>query len=347
MDFMEDLGVGLIGHSRPIKVVRKALERGRLGQTSLLVGPSGIGRGLFARGVARYLLCHRQQSAVKFAGCGNCRSCELFDAGTHPDIRVFKKPEEDQEFKMALMEEVIEWFGLRPSLADRKVTVIEDVDFLNEESANSFLKASEEPPAGMWVAMLSENPERLPPTIRSRCQSLHFNRLSDEETLRVLETKGGLDANKVREVVKLSAGVPGRALDLAEPGVWTLWNSLSQQLMPGRFNCCAWADEWKSWVDNAGPTGATQRPAARKVLFLLACFISEIMRHNLGLVGVAENTGKLFQNSSTLAARMGESSLRRWYDKTVEADLRILRRGQIGLVIEAYADDIAQMFASI
>jgi len=65
------------------------------------------------------------------------------------------------------------------------------------------------------------------------------------------------------------------------------------------------------------------------------------------LVGVAENTGKLFQNSSTLAARMGESSLGRWYDKTVEADLRILRRGQIGLVIEAYADDIAQMFASI
>lgn len=344
---MEDLGVGLIGHARPIKVVRTALQCGRLGQTSLLVGPSGIGRGLFARGVARYLLCHRQDSTVKFAGCGSCRSCELFDAGTHPDIRIFKKPEEDQEFKMALMEEVIEWFGLRPSLGDRKVTVIEDVDFLNEESANSFLKASEEPPPGMWVAMLSENPERLPPTIRSRCQSLHFNRLSDAETLRVLETKGGLESGKVREVVRISAGVPGKALELAEPGVWALWSSLAQQLVPGRFNCCSWADEWKAWVDNAGPTGATQRPAARKILFLVACFISEVMRHRLGLVNGNESAGRLFNNSLVLAERLGEANLRRWYDKTAEADLRILRRGQIGLVIEAYADDIAQMFASL
>lgn len=344
---MDDLGVGLVGHTRTVKVVRAALEQGRLGQTSLLVGPSGIGRSLFARGVARYLLCHRQELPVKLAGCGKCRSCELFDAGTHPDIRTFRKPEEDQEFKMALMEEVIEWFGLRPSFGDRKITLIEDVDYLNEESANSFLKASEEPPAGMWVAMLSENPERLPPTIRSRCQSLHFNRLSEEETLRVLESKGGAESGKARDLVRLSGGVPGRALDLAEPGVWALWNSLAQQLVPGRFNCCAWADEWKNWVDKAGPTGATQRPAARKILFLLSCFISDVNRQRLGMAMTGEGEGGLVPTSSALAPRISEVLLRRWYDKTAEADLRILRRAQIGLVIEAYADDIAQMFASL
>ena len=340
---MEDLGVGLVGHSRPIKVVRSALQRGRLGQTSLLVGPSGIGRALFARGIARYLLCHRQDSAGKLAGCGSCRSCELLDSGTHPDFRLFKKSDEDQEFKMALMAEVIEWFSLRPSLGDRKVTVIEDADYLNEESANSFLKASEEPPVGMWVAMLSENPERLPPTIRSRCQTLQFNRLSDQETLQVLESKGGVDSSKAIDLVRHSGGVPGRALDLAEPGVWALWNSLVSQLVPGRFNCCSWADEWKNWVENAGPTGATQRPAARKILFLMASLISDVIRQGMGIA--VSGKGKLGEIIVLLASKMSEDLLRRWYDRTAEADVRIVRRAQISLVIEAYADEIAQIFS--
>jgi DNA polymerase-3 subunit delta' len=343
---MQDLGVGLVGHTRPCKVVQAALERGRLGQTSLLVGPSGVGRGLFARGVARYLLCHRQSASGYLAGCGKCRSCELFDAGTHPDFRSFRKPQEDQEFKMALMEEVIQWFALRPVLGERKVTVLEDVDYLNEESANCFLKAAEEPPPGMWVAMLSENPERLPPTIRSRCQFLHFNRLSEIETMRVLEARGGVQGQKAKDLARLSGGVPGRALELADPAIWNLWTSLSQQLVPGRFNCCAWADEWKNWVDNSGPTGATQRPAARKILYLMACFVSDVMRQHLGH-DQKGGSGKMAEVCSVIAARIQEPLLRRWYDITSEADLRILRRAQIGLVIEAYADELAQILAMV
>ncbi|MFM8932286.1 MAG: hypothetical protein ACKOS8_10470 [Gemmataceae bacterium] len=60
-----------------------------------------------------------------------------------------------------------------------------------------------------------------------------------------------------------------------------------------------------------------------------------------------EGEGGLVPTSSALAPRISDVLLRRWYDKTAEADLRILRRAQIGLVIEAYADDIAQMFASL
>jgi hypothetical protein len=135
-------------------------------------------------------------------------------------------------------------------------------------------------------------------------------------------------------------------LELADPAIWNLWTSLSQQLVPGRFNCCAWADEWKNWVDNSGPTGATQRPAARKILYLMACFVSDVMRQHLGH-DQKGGSGKMAEVCSVIAARIQEPLLRRWYDITSEADLRILRRAQIGLVIEAYADELAQILAMV
>ena len=342
---MDDLGVGLVGHSGPKRVISNTLAAGKLGHASLLVGPSGVGRKLFARGIGKYLLCHRNQESGGIRGCGVCRSCELFEAGTHPDFREFSKPEEDQEFKMALMEDVIQWFALMPSMGFRKITIIEDIDFLNEESANSFLKAAEEPPPGMWLAMLSENPERLPQTIRSRCQPILFSRLSEADTLQVLQQKSGMEQGKAVELARLSEGVPGRAIDLADPDLWKLWASLSSQLIPGRFNSCTWADELKSWVDSMGSTGALQRPALRKVLYLFACLASDLLRLNQGMVGAQAPIGGGVVLAG-LAARFGEVQIRKWYELTVQADIRTMRKAQVGLVIEAYADDVAQLLSA-
>ena len=60
---MDDLGVGLVGHSGPKRVISNTLAAGKLGHASLLVGPSGVGRKLFARGIGKYLLCHRNQES--------------------------------------------------------------------------------------------------------------------------------------------------------------------------------------------------------------------------------------------------------------------------------------------
>ena len=143
---MDDLGVGLVGHSGPKRVISNTLAAGKLGHASLLVGPSGVGRKLFARGIGKYLLCHRNQESGGIRGGGVCRSCELFEAGTHPDFREFSKPEEDQEFKMALMEDVIQWFALMPSMGFRKITIIEDIDFLlqnDDRTLQYFVKKQE------------------------------------------------------------------------------------------------------------------------------------------------------------------------------------------------------------
>lgn len=329
----------LVGHKGPTNILRRAILKGRLGHANLLVGPNGIGRKLFAMEVAQGLLCHQAGKGWQMAGCGVCRSCQLFEAGTHPDLRVFSKPEEDQEFKMALMEEVVQWFTTRPSMGERKATIIEDVDYLNEESANCFLKAAEEPPPGMWVAMLSENPEKLPATIRSRCQALVFSRLSEAETLQVLSKADGLDNQKAIRLARLSEGVPGRALDLADPDLWQVWNSLSGQLLAGTFNPARWGDELKSWVDASGPTGATQRPAARKIIFLVASLALDLLRQNLGLVEGDPLEPK--DQRAGLAKSLDLGLIRQLHDLVAQTEGRILRRAQVSLVLESFADQLS------
>lgn len=329
----------LVGHKGPANILRRAISKGRLGHANLLVGPNGIGRKLFAMEVAQGLLCHASGSGWQLAGCGSCRSCQLFAAGTHPDIRVFSKPEEDQEFKMALMEEVVQWFTMRPSLGERKATIIEDVDYLNEESANCFLKAAEEPPPGMWVAMLSENPEKLPATIRSRCQSLVFSRLSEAETMQVLTGLEGLDQQKAPRLARLSEGVPGRAMELADPDLWKVWDSLSGQILSSGFNPARWGDELKAWVEGAGPTGATQRPAARKIIFLVATLALDLLHKKLG-IGESRSVETKGTNPG-LVKGLDVGLIRQIHELAAQTDLRILRRGQIPLVLESFADQLS------
>ena len=70
--------------------------------------------------------------------------------------------------------------SLRPASEKRRIAIIEDADFLNEEGANCLLKTLEEPPPGSVLILIGTSQQRQLPTIRSRCQVIRFRRLSDE-----------------------------------------------------------------------------------------------------------------------------------------------------------------------
>src|SRR4051794_29028467 len=92
----------IFGHQRQVDAFRQIVARGRLAHAYLFVGPAGIGKRLFARELAKALLCESagrqaQSRNVNLEACDRCEACLLVDAGTHPDLFAVSRPEEKNE----------------------------------------------------------------------------------------------------------------------------------------------------------------------------------------------------------------------------------------------------------
>jgi len=175
---------GIEGHDAIAGRFATAEAAGRVGGSYLFVGPPGVGKGTFARGLALALVCERP--AAGLVACRGCSSCMQALAGTHPDIDLVEKPVDratiplelligspDQRLRQGLCWRLL----LRPAVARRKVAILLDADHLSEEAANCLLKTLEEPPPGAVIMLVGTALQRQLPTIRSRCQTVRFGLL--------------------------------------------------------------------------------------------------------------------------------------------------------------------------
>src|SRR3954464_13883221 len=121
------------GQDEARQTFQTAWARGRLGQAYLFVGPDGVGKRLFARELAKALLCDRPPAPL--TACDRCPSCAQVAAGTHPDAFVARKPEDKHDLPIDVVREFCAHLGRKPAKGGRKVGVIEDADDFNDESA--------------------------------------------------------------------------------------------------------------------------------------------------------------------------------------------------------------------
>jgi DNA polymerase-3 subunit delta' len=166
---------------------RLLTTRARPAQALLLAGPRGVGKGALALAWAQALLC--ESPAADGGACGQCAACHWFDAGSHPDFRhvtLQEKTSKEGETRLATAIEVeqareaVDFVQLSTYRAGFRVVVVDPADSLNLAAANALLKVLEEPPLNTVFVLVSDQPRRLLPTIRSRCTRLDLGLPSAE-----------------------------------------------------------------------------------------------------------------------------------------------------------------------
>ena len=188
----------------------RARRDGRLAHGLLFSGPRGIGKRHLVELLARSMLCGAP--TTDGLACGRCADCALIAAESHPDLlRVGPDPEaKSEEIPVAAIRALVERGALTPSRAAWKVTLVDPADHLNAAAANALLKTLEEPPGAALIVLVTEQPGRLPATIRSRCRQIRIPTPSTADALAWLS--GRIPEGTAALRLCLAHGGPLRAL---------------------------------------------------------------------------------------------------------------------------------------
>jgi DNA polymerase-3 subunit delta' len=199
----------IIGHDRAVSILKHALGNDTLAHAYLFAGEAGIGKRMTALALAAALNC---DAPGPEGGCGNCPVCRRIAAGTHPDVHLLVP--DGEEIKIDQVRESQADLSLKPFEGKRKILIVDGAEFMNDASANAFLKTLEEPPGDSLIILISAMPQGLLDTIRSRCQTVAFQPLSRHALAAALQAKRSMDAEDAWFLAALSRGSLGRALEM-------------------------------------------------------------------------------------------------------------------------------------
>ena len=294
---------------KAIAILQRARAAGKLAHAYIFAGPEGVGKFTTALEWARLLLCKEPVIENDFAdSCGLCRSCQLFEVGSHPDFNhvykeliQFTKEGKDRKTPVDLPIDVIREFliekvATRPTLSQRKVFVVGEAERLNASSQNALLKSLEEPPEYCCIIMLCTRMERLLATTKSRCQTIRFGPVDEDRIIEKLREMGA-EERCAQYFARLSQGSLGQAcrwaqLELADSNLYEtkkqLLKSLAEYEYAGALELAQWLlDESKKiaaiWADLDKNTSRTDinRRAARSIVQIIISALHDAMKLNV------------------------------------------------------------------
>ena len=201
----------LLGNERLKDNLRRSISRGRTSHFYLICGPEGSGKHTLAMLLSAALLCKGED-----APCGHCAACRKVFSNNHPDVITVTDPEH-KEVAVKIVRQMRYDMVIRPNEADKKIYIFPQD--LCVEGMNALLKILEEPPSYGVFLLLSDNPEKLLPTIRSRSTELVLNALPEQVLRKVLSEKfPQADEAQLSGAIARSGGYLGQAQALLERG---------------------------------------------------------------------------------------------------------------------------------
>lgn len=182
----------------------------------MLYGKEGVGKVLLTDHLVSGILCRQLQNAYP---CGTCQSCRWLASGFHPD---FYEIQGEGEIKVDEIRKIQQFARLTPETG-KKVVAIKHADRMNLNAANSLLKVLEEPPSDLYFILESSGTEKLPITVRSRCQSYFVKPPSMDDALKYLhhliDQKGeNVSEDVLRLLLAISFEAPFKALSYLDEG---------------------------------------------------------------------------------------------------------------------------------
>jgi DNA polymerase-3 subunit delta' len=196
----------IYGHKKPIAILKSAMAKNRVAHAYLFYGAEGIGKRTVASVFARALNCTGEDPP-----CDRCPSCMKAEHKNHPNIIGIQA--EGQFIKIDAIKEINAKMAFRPENGKR-VFILKDADKMNAPAANSLLKTLEEPSQDNVLILTTSRPHALPMTILSRCQSLRFTPLKNEEVSQYLQEKQEIEKTEAETIASASLGSIGRALEM-------------------------------------------------------------------------------------------------------------------------------------
>ena len=184
-------------------LLQNQFAMGRNPHAILLCGPADLGKREFAERLGCWLLC-KDESATD--ACGQCNACILLQAGTHADLRRVS-PEDSKLIRIDHIRELNDWAVQTGQHGDRKVAIVYPAEQMNVQAENALLKGLEEPVSETLFILISDQPARLLPTTRSRCQSYQFAVPTESVALKWLE-KNAQDTRNLAQALALARGSP-------------------------------------------------------------------------------------------------------------------------------------------
>lgn len=236
-----------IGQDQAINQVNRARKNGRLGHCMVFHGPEGVGKFLLSKQLSKLLLCHQpvlnrfdQKTEPIEDSCDSCPDCHLVESNNHPDFQIVTKElvkftDKERSSKMkylpvdVIREFVVNQAGAKPSRGRARVFVIDGAEDMNLAAQNALLKTLEEPPPDTYIIMITPQPERLLPTVRSRSHMVRFKSLPELFIRQRLE-EFGIGAAQAAYWSGFSGGRLGVALRLARGPWYDIKCSLVDQL---------------------------------------------------------------------------------------------------------------------
>lgn len=220
----------LVGQRPAERALAEAYRAGRLHHAWLIGGPEGIGKATLAYRFARFLLAAQSERigdeadplGVDPAG----RTARQIQAGSHPNLMAMERAASGEKaapktIPVEAVRRALSFFGSTAADGGHRVCIVDAIDDLNAQGANALLKTVEEPPARSTILIVSHAPQRVLPTVRSRCRKLKLDPLSPQDIRRVVTSLGpdlaAFDPALLERASTAAEGSVRHALALLEP----------------------------------------------------------------------------------------------------------------------------------
>ncbi len=238
----------------PLRFLRRLIDSKRVPNGLLFWGPDGVGKATTALAFAKALLCPDYANPAS----RDALAARRIDHGNHPDLRIVAPVKKSRIIDVEAIDGIIETASLRPTESAWRVIILREADRMRGPAQNHLLKTLEEPLGRTAFILITEFPQFLLPTIRSRCQRVRFGRLSPATVTDLLARDRGIDPARAAAIAAVAQGQMSRALDLVDTDKRDVVLDLVARLADGE-EPLAVAEEFSAYV-------ASQRTALESQL---------------------------------------------------------------------------------